>query len=156
MNHLQSLGDYFVNNGISRQKIESWAEDGDLIFSPSGEQGYTLRYVARFEMSNVKVQPHKLFGLVVSWIQKYNSERESEGLPAPQFFNEPLEGGQHDLGIRIEFIEQFQFESDSEGEWEVDGQRVSLVSNFKPEVELSDLSYLAVIDSHTQDMEMTD
>jgi len=153
MKLLQSLTDFLTEHGV--KNLESWAEDGELIFSPTGgDQGLAIKYTANFEMSNTKTQPIRVFGLVIAWIAKFNQEREDQGLPNPQFFSERLEDQHYDLGIRIEFNEEYMFELDENGSWLANGQPSSLVSTASERIDLDGQGTLEVVDAHTQDTEM--
>lgn len=154
MECLQSLSDYLIENGV--KNLESWAEDGDLTFSPtSAEEGFETRYTANFEASAIEMEPKRLFMLVVSWIHRFNSEREDQNLPNPQFFSERLDGKKYDLGLKIEFIEEFKLQPNPAGEWLVNGEMMSVVSQFNESIDPEDYSQLELVDSHTQDNGLT-
>ncbi len=152
MEYLQSLSTYLTANGV--KNLESWAEDGELHFSPTTpEGGFETKYSANFEISVTEIEPKRLFMLVVSWIHAFNSERESQNLPPPQFFSERLDGKNYDIGFKIDFIEQFSLLEAPNGAWIVNGKRVNVVSNFQEAMRNDDSSYsdLLIVDSHTQD-----
>ncbi len=154
MECLQSLANYLTFNGV--KNLESWAEDGDLIFSPtSAEEGFETRYTANLEASAIEMEPKRLFMLVVSWIHRFNLEREDQNLPNPQFFSERLDGKKYDLGLKIEFIELFKLQANPIGEWLVNGETMSVVSQFNESINPNDYAELKLVDSHTQDNSLT-
>lgn len=153
MKLLQSLTDFLTDHGI--KNLESWAEDGEQVFSPTGgDQGMVLKYTANFEMTNIKTDPIRLFGLVMAWTIQFNQEREDQGLPYPKFFSERLEDDHYDLGIRIEFEEQYEFTPDENGEWLANGEPSSMLSTASERIDLDGQGTLEIVDSHTQDIEM--
>lgn len=152
MKLLQSLTEFLTSHDVKR--VESWAEDGEIIFSPGGDQGMVLRYTANFELSHTNTNPIRLFTLVMVWINKHNLERQTQGLPHPQFFSERLDGDHYELGIRIEFEEQYQFQADEQGAWMVNEQRSSMVSSVSPVLDLGQAGTLELVDAHTQDHEL--
>lgn len=148
----QSLTNYLKLNRV--KNLEAWAEDGELFFSPtSPESGFEIKYSANFEISVTDMEPKRLFMLVVSWIHAFNSEREGQDLPPPRFFSERLDGGNYDIGFKIEFIEQFNLIESSNGDWLVDGKRFNLISELQRTFDhnSADYSELRIVDSHTQD-----
>lgn len=153
MKLLQSLTDFLTDAGI--KNLESWAEDGTLRFSPiSDESGFTVRYMANFEVSQTTTDPATLFALIVSWVMKNNVERQQQGLPAPEFFSERLDGKEYDLGVRIQFEEDYAFEAAENGKWQIGDQRFDLVGQAKANIDDADGDILQIVDSHTQDIEM--
>lgn len=153
MELLQSLTDYLIKNGVDSKKLESWAEDGRLMFGThSKEQGFEVQYVCNFEMSSITHEPKKVFALVVSWLNDKIPDRDQKGLPDPLFFSQRLDGNEYDIGIRLEFIEQYEYVHDQDGDWEIEGQRMSLKSEYSVGIE-SDVSpeELEIFDGHTQD-----
>lgn len=153
MKLLQSLTDHLLSNGIDSENLESWAEDGYLGFGCHVvEQGYEIKYVANFELSSVKYEPNMIFALIISWIQRATPERDTQGLPPPMFFSERLDGKRYDIGVRIEFIEQYRFVESENGNWQIGGKTMELVSDALQEAQdLSDLSIIQIVDNHTQD-----
>lgn len=152
MQAMQSLLTFLTktNKVISEAKIEAWAENGKLKFSPGSEvRGYSVSYTANFEMTDVDVQPLRLFTAVSYWMNKYIPDRDSYGLPDPEFFAEPLQNNHFDLGVRIEFQEDISLVLDPNGDWLMDdGQKYSIKSDFGQPA-LGEL--LTIFDSHTQD-----
>ncbi|WP_022940120.1 phage tail protein [Psychromonas hadalis] len=152
MEYLQSLTKHLIKNLVKKDDLEAWAEGGELIASShQSEDGFETQYTCCFEMSNVEIEPKRLFMLVLSWLNKVNPERDSQGLARPQFFNEPLAKGRYDLGIKIEFREQFDFTPDPQGDWEVNGVLMSLKSDFDNLLDVDQCDTLKIVDSHTQD-----
>jgi len=154
MKLLQSLTGHLKNNGAPN--LESWAEDGVLGFSSQSEvQGLTLQYTANFEMTDITKDPITLSFLVATWISKNNPERDNQGLQPPEFFSERLQNSNYDLGFRIKFQEDYLFTLDPQGDWNIDGKTYSITSQSGERIEFEDMEYLEVVDSHTQDNEMT-
>jgi len=152
MEYLQELTKHLIKNVVDKEELNAWAEDGELIFSSHViEGGFEVKYTCNFEMSGVKLEPIKLFFLVSSWLNKFNPERESQGLPKPLFFTERLSDGRYDLGLKIEFQEQYDLVEDPEGEWKVGGVRMNLQSDFHNLFDESEAEELSLVDSHTQD-----
>jgi len=152
MEYLQSLSDYLIKHIISKADLEAWAEDGEVLFSPSVvEQGYELRYTCKFELSDVDIKPTRLFMLIANWVQQTNPDRETQGLETPKFFVERLANNRYDLGIKIDFIEQMQFVEDAQGEWLVDGEKMALRSDFQPPFDVEHAAELIIFDGHSQD-----
>lgn len=152
MKYLQSLADHLIANVLKKDDVTVWAEDGELLFSGHViEDGFEIRYTCNIEMSNVELAPIRLFMLIASWVNKTTPERDSQGLPAPQFFTERLANGRYDLGIKIQFIEQFNFEENPDGDWSVDGVLMSLNSDFDNLLDIDSAKILKIVDSHTQD-----
>lgn len=152
MECLQKLTDHLIEHLIKKDDLVAWAEDGELICSSHvAEDGFEIKYTCNFEMSNVELEPVRLFMLVASWLNTYTPERDSQGLSRPQFFTERLNSGRYDLGIKIEFQEQFQFIEDEEGAWDVSGKLMSLKSDFYNLLDAEQADYIKIVDSHTQD-----
>ena len=152
MEYLQSLSDYLIKHITNKADLEAWAEDGEMLFSPSVvEDGYELQYTCKFELSDVEIKPARLFMLIANWVQQYNPDRDTQGLPAPQFFVEPLANNRYDLGVKIEFIEQMRFVEDENGEWLVDGKKMALQSDFQDPFDIDSAGELIIFDGHTQD-----
>lgn len=156
MEALQSLLIFLTKTTklVPDEKIEAWAEDGKLIFTPTTTQdGYEVTYTANFEMADVEVNPVKLFMFVTYWMSKNIPDREQHGLPEPDFFSEPLQNGRFDLGLKIEFREQINLVEDTEGDWLLsDGKRYRPESDFG-EGAIGDT--LELFDSVTQDNGLT-
>ncbi|WP_028865188.1 phage tail protein [Psychromonas aquimarina] len=152
MEYLQSLSDYLIKHITSKADLEAWAQDGELLFSPSvAEEGYELRYMCSFELSDVEVKPARLFMLIANWVQQYNPDRDTQGLDAPLFFVEPLANNRYDLGVKMEFIEQMKFVEDVNGEWLVEGKKKTLQSDFQEPFDADNAEQLIIFDGHSQD-----
>jgi len=150
MECLQQLTTYLKANGI--KNLESWAEDGEFFASYSTtSQGYEMRYTANFEASDTETDAPQMMMLIVSWLSRFNPERESQGLPSPRFFCEPLQDKKYDVGIKVEFIEGYVLQQDPNGDWKVNQERYTLQSQFSESLNLDDLGTLIIVDSHTQD-----
>lgn len=152
MECLQKLTVHLIKNLVDKEELNAWAEDGELICSGHKvEDGFEIKYTCNFEMSDVKIKPMKLFMLVVSWLNKYTPERDSQNLLRPQFFTERLNNGRYDLGVKIEFQEQYNLVESESGEWIVGGVRMDLESDFYNLFDGEESEELKVFDSHTQD-----
>ena len=152
MKYLQSLSDYLIEHLVDKNRIESWAENGELFFTPgTGDDGYEVKYLANFEMSDVNIDPTKLFMMIASWVQKYNPERESEGVEPPKFFVERLDNRRYDIGVKMEFTEQIKLVESDQGEWSVGGQKMALYNTFDDLLDVDNTEDLIIFDSHTQD-----
>jgi hypothetical protein len=152
MECLQSLTDYLIKHLVKKDDLEAWAEGGELIASSHKlEDGFEAEYLCCFELSNVEIEPKRLFMLILSWLNTYNPERDTQGLARPQFFNQPLARGHYDLGVKIEFREQFDFVEDPQGEWEIGGVLMILKSDFDNLLDVDACDTLKIVDSHTQD-----
>jgi hypothetical protein len=152
MECLQHLTTYLIKHLVNKEDLEAWAEGGELIAtSHQLEDGFETEYTCCFELSNVEIAPQRLFMLVLSWLNKYTPERESQGLARPQFFNEPLAKGRYDLGVKIAFREQFNFIEDTQGEWDVGGVLMTLKSDFDNLLDVDECDTIKIVDSHTQD-----
>lgn len=152
MEYLQKLTDHLIKNKVSKENLEAWAEDGELIFSSHEiESGFEIKYTCNFELSDVQLKPVQLFFIVSSWLGKYNPERQQQDLPRPLFFTERLSNGRYDLGVKIEFQEQYDLVEDPNGEWEIDGIRMNLRSDFYNLFDESGSEELTLVDAHTQD-----
>ena len=152
MEYLQKLTEHLIKNVVDKEDLNAWAEDGELIFTSHViEGGFEIKYTCNFEMSDVKLDPLKLFFLVSSWLSKFNPERQGQSLPRPLFFTERLTNGCYDLGLKIEFQEQYDLVEDPEGEWEVGGERMNLKSDYYSLFDESEAEELSLVDSHTQD-----
>ncbi|MBN2605988.1 MAG: phage tail protein [Thiotrichales bacterium] len=134
MKALQSLLDFLTKTGevVAEEKIEAWAEDGEVLFVTSENfDGYELKYKANFALYDVTVTPVDLFMWVTYWMNKYIPDRDQQGLPAPEFFSEPLKDNHFDLGLIIEFKEQIRLVEDPAGDWLLDdGKRYRPESDF--------------------------
>jgi hypothetical protein len=152
MEYLQKLTDHLIKNKVGKENLEAWAEDGELIFgSHAIESGFEIKYTCNFELSDVKLDPVRLFFIVSSWLRKVNPERQGQNLPKPLFFTERLSDGRYDLGLKIEFQEQYDLVEDPNGDWEIDGMRMNLKSDFYNLFDESEFEELRLFDSHTQD-----
>ena len=152
MEYLQSLSDYLIKSGANKANIEAWAEDGELICSPSVvEDGYEIKYMCKFELSDVEISPTRFFMLIANWIQQYNPDRDGQGLDAPMFFVEPLANNRYDLGLKMEFIEQIKFVEAEDGEWLVGDKKMALQSDFQQPFDIENAAQLVIFDGHTQD-----
>lgn len=152
MKYLQSLTDYLISNGIEVEKLEAWAEDGELITSSHNqEDGYELKYTCCFEMSDVSIKPHFLFALISAWLQRYCPDRDTYGLPNPVFFTQKLSNTKFDIGVKIDFIEQFKYQASATGNWRIKEQMMELVSDFQQPFDVKNASELIIFDGHTQD-----
>lgn len=152
MIYLQKLTQHLINNGIEKDHLESWAEDGTL-FSDGNfyNDGFERTYTAVFEISNTSINPNFLDALVLSFLDTYDTTRLSRGLDRPQFFVEALQGGRFDVGYKIEFKEKCTFNPSEEGQWLVNGQTMDLTETW-PET-LGEAGVLLLFDSVTQDLE---
>lgn len=149
---LQKLTEHLVKNGVPENHLESWAEDGTIeAFGMAVNDGFERRYTANFEMSNVKIDPNFIDAVILSFLDSYDTNRAARGLEKPQFFVEPLQEGRFDIGYRIEFKEQCKFEPSETGDWQVNGQRMALVTNWQEPFEAE--GELMIFDSVTQDLE---
>ena len=152
MEYLQSLSAYLVKHIVKKDDLNAWAEDGQMLFSPSvEEQGFELKYLCKFELSDVEIEPARLFMLIANWVQLYNPDRDTQGLDAPVFFVEPLANKRYDLGVKMEFIEQMNFVPDENGEWLVGGEKMALQSDFQEPFDRENADELIIFDGHTQD-----
>jgi len=152
MEYLQKLTDHLIKNKVSKERLEAWAEDGELIFSShSIDGGFEIKYTCNFEVSDVKLKPVQLFFIVSSWLGKFNPERQEQGLSTPLFFTERLSNGRYDLGVKIEFQEQYTLVEDPNGEWEIGGIRMNLISDFYNLFNEDEAGELTLFDGHTQD-----
>lgn len=152
MEYLQSLSAYLIEHITSKDDLNAWAEDGTLLFGPSyAEEGYEIKYMCNFELSDVEIKPARLFMLIVNWVQQYNPDRDTQGLAAPLFFVEPLANKRYDLGVKMEFIEQMKFVPDEKGEWLVRGKKMALQSDFQQPFDVDNAGELIIFDGHTQD-----
>lgn len=152
MECLQSLSAYLIENIVDKANLAAWAQDGEMQFSPSVvEDGYELKYMCNFELSDVEIKPARLFMLIANWIQKNNPDRDIQGLAAPLFFVEPLANNRYDLGVKMEFLEQISFVEDEDGDWLVEGKKMALQSDFNNVLDVALAAELIVFDGHTQD-----
>lgn len=152
MECLQSLSAYLIENIVDKANLAAWAQDGEIQFSPSvAEDGYELKYMCNFELSDVEVKPMRLFMLIANWVQKHNPDRDEQGLAAPLFFAEPLANNRYDLGVKMEFLEQIRFVKSDEGDWLVDGKKMALQSDFNDVFDTDNAGELIIFDGHTQD-----
>lgn len=153
MKYLQSLTDHLISvAGINKDQIESWAEDGSVKSSPSShDNGFEAKYTCIFELASIDMLPDLLMMHLVNWIGIYNPQRDQQGLSDPEFAIEPLSGNKYDIGIRINFKEQYNLKIDPEGQWKVTGVKMSLVSEVDDLLDVENASDLLVFDSHTQD-----
>lgn len=152
MECLQSLSAYLIENIVDKANLAAWAQDGEMQFSPSVvEDGYELKYMCNFELSDVEIKPARLFMLIANWIQKNNPDRDIQGLDAPLFFVEPLANNRYDLGVKMEFLEQISFVEDEDGDWLVEGKKMALQSDFNNVLDVALAAELIIFDGHTQD-----
>lgn len=152
MEYLQRLTDHLIKNNVSKENLEAWAEDGELFFSNHAiESGFEIKYTCNFELSDVQLAPVQLFFIVSAWLAKFNPERESQGVARPLFFTERLSNGRYDLGLKIEFQEQYDLVEDPNGDWEIGGMLMNLKSDFYNLFDESESEELTLVDSHTQD-----
>ena len=156
MEYLQSLSDYLIENIVDKDKLDAWAEDGDLAYSPhASEGGYEITYKANFEMSDVEVDPPRLFMLLSNWILHFVPEREAQGLANPEFFVERLANGRYDIGVKLDFIEQFTLVEDIDGGWLIGAKHYRLQSDIQTPFDTNAHGELLIFDSHKQDNGMT-
>lgn len=152
MKYLQNLTDHLIDSGIHQEQLESWAEEGQILSSPSSiDDGYAVAYTCIFELSCIEMTPDRLLMHLVNWIGIYNPHRDGQQVRKPEFAIERLSNNKFDIGIRIDFIEQFNFKADPEGQWDVGGVKMSLVSEFDELLDIKNTGELLVFDSHTQD-----
>jgi hypothetical protein len=152
MECLQSLSDYLIKHLVEKDNLEAWAEGGELIASSHKlEDGFEAEYTCCFEMSDVEIEPKRLFMLVLNWLNTFTPDRDTQGLARPKFFNQPLAKGHYDLGVKIEFREQFKFEADPQGDWEIAGELMKLKSDFDNLLDVDACDTIKIVDSHTQD-----
>jgi len=152
MEYLQSLSAYLIKHLTSKDDLNAWAEDGTLLFSPGAiDQGYELKYMCNFELSNVEIKPARLFMLIANWMQLYTPDRDTQGLDAPMFFVEPLANRRYDLGVKMEFIEQMKFVPDESGEWLVRDEKMALRSDCQQPFDIDAAAELIIFDCHSQD-----
>lgn len=153
MRYLQELTAYLVKNAFLKEKFESWAEDGEIIYgSHQVIQGYEVKYTANFEALNVQVLPSIFFGLVTSWLSQHNPNRDQEGLESPKFFiQERLGSGRFDLGLKLDFIEKYEYTPSEDGQFIINGQRVDPISDYQEPFNKDAAEELLIFDSHSQD-----
>ncbi|BBN59317.1 phage tail protein [Hydrogenovibrio marinus] len=153
MDFLQGLTDHLIKNGVPPERLESWAEDGELTTTMTfKEDGFERTYIANFEMSSVRMDPNVLDALVLSWLQIYDPGRDGKKLDKPQFFCQPLDGGKYDIGYKIQFKETCKFVPSETGKWDIGGVKMSIETNYK---EPESFGELLEFDAVTQDTELT-
>jgi len=152
MECLQHLTDHLIEKIVGKNKLNAWAEDGEIITSSNATgDGFEVKYTCNFEMLDVNIEPVMLFMLVVSWLNKYDPDRATKSLPNPLFFTERLDSGHYDLGVKIEFQEQYDFVEDENGKWKSNGVISRLQSDFSNVIDVDELDVLEIVDSHTND-----
>lgn len=152
MKYLQKLTDHLIEKLVDKSELNAWAEDGEIITgNQGGLDGFEVTYVSNFEMSDVNIEPITLFMLIASWLNKYDPDRDTKSLPNPHFFTERLDSGHYDLGVKIEFKEQYSFVDDDDGKFISQGVVGRFKSDYENVIDVDDLSQLEIVDSHKQD-----
>ena len=151
MEYLQGLTDHLTKRIVGKHKLNAWAEDGEIIVGTSGSDGFEIKYTSKFEMSDVSINPINLFLVLNDWLKKSDPDREGKGLPHPLFFTERLDNGSYDLGVKIEFVEQYDFVEDANGQWKSNGVVGTFKSDIEKVIDVDGLMNLEIVDSNTQD-----
>lgn len=154
MSYLKSLTDYLINNVSGKEKIQVWVESDTLEFSSSEpDNGLESHQVINFVISDVNVDSNALRMHVANWVRTYLPDFDGMGLPKPVLHIEPLEDGRFDVAGVIEVKETLTFEPDPNGVWQVDGQNMTIKSDFQdPDLLVSEL---VTFDGVTQDTELS-
>lgn len=153
MESLQRLTELFKKHVTDAKNLTVWAENG-VMFSSQAEQvdGFTVDYTAVVDMQDVAIQPKALFMHLVSWLNKYDPERLSKGLPFPTFATQLLDDGKCDIRLKIDFSEAFSLEEDVQGDWLQNDIRYRCVSDFEQIADLEELGGLVHFIGHQGDL----
>ena len=153
MKALQSLTDLFRKHVTDAKNLTVWAENGAM-FSTQSEtvDGFDIEYTAIVDMQDVAVQPHTLFMHLVSWLNKYDPDRQGKGLPEPTFATELLDDGKCDIRLKIDLSETFALEEDEQGPWLQHGIHYRCDSDFEQAAKIDQLGELEYFAGHQGDL----
>ncbi len=140
MKALQSLTDLFKTHVADEKNLYVWAENG-AIFSAQGEHvnGFEIEYSAVVLVQDENLNPETLFMHLVSWLNKYDPERQEKGLAMPTFAVEPLDKGKVDIKITLDIREEFTLERNEQGDWMQAGSLFSCENTFEKLVDEDEL-----------------
>lgn len=131
MKALQQLTELFTTFVADAKNIELWAEDGELICTQGLLiNGFDIKYTVIIDMSDVNIQPQTLMMHVVSWLNKYDVDRENKGLPLPSFATQLLDNGKCDIKMNVVIQESYSLEERAKGAWQQGEKRFDCVSDF--------------------------
>lgn len=153
MKALQSLTDLFKQHITDDKNLFVWAENG-MLSAAQGEHvdGFEIEYTAVVLVQNEQLSPDTLFMHVVSWLNKYDPERQHKGLAMPTFAVEPLDKGKFDFKIELDIREEFELIEDATGDWQQQGERYRCSSDFESLADEDDLGELVHFVGHTKDL----
>lgn len=153
MKALQSLTELFTKQVTDAKTLDVWAEDGELVCTQSSViDGFDIAYTVNINMTGVDVQPHVLMMHLVTWLNKYDVERENKGLSPPSFATELLDKGKCDIKLKIDIQEAYSLSESEQGNWQQNGTRYECVSEFTNAVVEADLPPLLFIGGHEKDL----
>ncbi|OEF10363.1 phage tail protein [Aliivibrio logei] len=146
MQALQSLTELFSHHVTDAKSLDVWAEDGELLCTQGVlVDGFEIAYTVNINMTAVDVKPHILMMHLVSWLNKYDVQRDEKGLPPPSFATELLDKGLCDIKLKVDIQESYSLNENAQGNWKQEDTRYECVSEFAKaaiETELPPLKYI--------------
>lgn len=146
MQALQSLTELFSHHVTEAKSLDVWAEDGELLCTQGVlVDGFEIAYTVNINMTAVDVKPHILMMHLVSWLNKYDVQRDEKGLPPPSFATELLDKGLCDIKLKVDIQEAYSLNENAQGNWKQEDTRYECVSDFNIaliEADLPPLKYI--------------
>ncbi|MBB1312499.1 phage tail protein [Aliivibrio sp. SR45-2] len=146
MQALQSLTELFSHHVTEAKSLDVWAEDGELLCTQGSiVDGFEIAYTVNINMTAVDVKPHILMMHLVSWLNKYDVQRDEKGLLPPSFATELLDKGLCDIKLKVDIQESYSLNENAQGNWKQEDTRYECVSEFAKaaiETELPPLKYI--------------
>jgi hypothetical protein len=131
MQALQSLTELFSHHVTDAKSLDVWAEDGELLCTQGVlVDGFEIAYTVNINMTAVDVKPHILMMHLVSWLNKYDVQRDEKGLPPPSFATELLDKGLCDIKLKVDIQESYSLNENAQGNWKQEDTRYECVSEF--------------------------
>jgi predicted transport protein len=153
MKALQSLTELFTQSVTDAKNVELWAEDGQIECAQGvSVDGFDIAYTVNINMSDVDVQPETLMMHLVLWLNQYDVDRSTKGLPAPSFATEILDNGRCDIKLKIDIKESYSVEESEHGVWQQGGIRFDCVSDFALAAIEEELPLLEFVGAHDRDL----
>ncbi|OCH32960.1 hypothetical protein A6E13_11135 [Aliivibrio fischeri] len=152
MKALQSITELFSHHVLNAHSFDVWAEDGELVCT-QGQfvDGFDITYTVNVNMVGVDIEPQILMMHLVSWLNKFDIQREEKGLAPPSFAAELLDNGKCDIKLKVDIQESYSLNENAQGNWLQNETRYECVSNFTRTLSEDELPPLEFIGGHEHD-----